>query len=138
MTPVNSISSNKSFIDSMNAPSTTPIPTRLDDQFMQLLMVELRNQNPMEPMKSDEMVAQMAQLNSLNELQNISKALKELGRTNQFLSASNLIGKRITYMVDDQSKEGLVESFELDGDTVSLSVGNNLVSLDDVLSVREG
>ncbi|MBN1536737.1 MAG: hypothetical protein JW908_08405 [Anaerolineales bacterium] len=48
------------------------------DTFMQLLLAELRNQDPLEPMNNSEMVAQLAQLNSLQELTSISANIETM------------------------------------------------------------
>jgi flagellar basal-body rod modification protein FlgD len=47
-------------------------------EFMMILLAQLRNQNPLEPMDDKEMIAQMAQLNSLQELQKINASLATL------------------------------------------------------------
>jgi len=48
------------------------------DTFMQLLLAELKNQDPLEPMNNSEMVAQMAQLNSLQQLTSISSNIEDI------------------------------------------------------------
>jgi flagellar basal-body rod modification protein FlgD len=47
-------------------------------EFMMILLAQLRNQNPLEPMDDKQMIAQMAQLNSLQELQKINASLSTL------------------------------------------------------------
>jgi flagellar basal-body rod modification protein FlgD len=47
-------------------------------EFMQILLAQLRNQNPMQPMDDNQLIGQMAQLNSLQELQKISTTLDGL------------------------------------------------------------
>jgi flagellar basal-body rod modification protein FlgD len=48
----------------------------LDNQtFMKLLLVQLQNQDPFQPMDPSEMVNQMVQLNMLNELIQIRQGL---------------------------------------------------------------
>jgi len=48
------------------------------DTFMQLLLAELKNQDPLEPMNNSEMVGQMAQLNSLQQLTSISANIETM------------------------------------------------------------
>ena len=45
------------------------------DQFMKLLIAQLRNQDPMNPMQGDQMAAQLAQFSSLEQLQQINSNL---------------------------------------------------------------
>lgn len=48
------------------------------DTFMKLLLAELKNQDPLEPMKNSEMLGQMAQLNSLQQLTSISSNIETM------------------------------------------------------------
>lgn len=51
--------------------------------FMAILLVQLRNQNPLEPMDDKDLIAQMAQLNSLEELKKISAGIETLIQLSQ-------------------------------------------------------
>ncbi len=51
--------------------------------FMTILLAQLRNQNPLEPMDDKELISQMAQLNSLEELKKISTGIDKLINLNQ-------------------------------------------------------
>jgi len=73
------------------------------DEFLKLLISQLQNQNPLEPMKDQEYVAQMAQFSSLEQLQNMNSTLSQNAQYNMLLSqtinntmATSLIGKEIT------------------------------------------
>lgn len=60
-----------------NQAANTP-PAAMGEQFMQLLLAQLRNQNPLEPMDNSEFMGQMTQLNSLQELQKMNDSLTRL------------------------------------------------------------
>ncbi|MCX8061740.1 MAG: hypothetical protein N3D16_04080 [Anaerolineales bacterium] len=51
--------------------------------FMAILLAQLRNQNPLEPMNDKDLIAQMAQLTSLEELKKISAGIETLIKLNQ-------------------------------------------------------
>jgi len=73
--------------------------TSLDQvDFMNLLVVQLQNQNPLEPMDSSQMAAQMAQLGSLQALTNMNTSIQQmvnyLASTNS-MNAAQLIGKTV-------------------------------------------
>jgi flagellar basal-body rod modification protein FlgD len=120
--------------------TTTASTNKVEDTFMELLLAELRNQNPMEPMDSSQMVTQMAQMNSLQELQKITASLKGVNQSNQFLTASSLIGKQITYISSDSIKQGMVSAFTINNNVISLLVNDLAISLDEVIAVagKEG
>ncbi|AWB44299.1 flagellar hook capping protein [Paenibacillus sp. CAA11] len=79
------------------------------DQFLKLLITQLRNQDPMQPLEDKEFIAQMAQFTSVEQLMNISSGITNL---NQSLgSISGLIGKKVTW-VDETSKDPLEYSMD--------------------------
>lgn len=109
---------------------------QLGSAFMGLLLAQMKNQNPMEPMNDNEMISQMAQLNSLDELKKISESLSSMSQTNQFLSAATLIDKNITYMNQDNKEvDGKVSGISMDGTDIYLKVGSESVLLTKLRSV---
>ncbi|HEX3865692.1 MAG TPA: flagellar hook capping FlgD N-terminal domain-containing protein, partial [Gemmatimonadaceae bacterium] len=58
-----------------------------ENEFMQLLVAQLQNQDPMNPMDGDQMASELAQFSSLEQLQSINTTL-----TGQSSSASTLLG----------------------------------------------
>jgi flagellar basal-body rod modification protein FlgD len=104
--------------------------------FMSLLLAQMKNQNPMEPMDDSAMISQMAQLNSLDELKKISESLSTMSQTNQFLSAATLIDKNITYLdADNKEVAGKVSGISMDGKDINLKVGSASVLLSKLRSV---
>jgi len=68
------------------------------DAFMTLLLTQMKNQDPTNPMKSHEMAAQLAQFTSLEKLNNINDGISALRKDNQpdhNFQALSLIGKSV-------------------------------------------
>lgn len=116
--------------------SSSSSTSNTTDQFMSLLLAQMTNQNPLEPMDDTEMVNQMVSMNSLTELQKISKAMTSLTQTNEFVSASALMDKSVTYL-DSESKTvtGTVTGVSLKNSEVYLKVGDKSVALSSITSV---
>lgn len=61
------------------APSAAPVPPggKLGkDEFLKMLVAQLRHQDPLSPMNADDMAAQLAQFSSLEQLTNIGEAVE--------------------------------------------------------------
>jgi flagellar basal-body rod modification protein FlgD len=80
------------------------------DEFLKILMAQLQNQDPMNPMEDKEFISQMANFSSLEQLMSISGSIDGLVQLQSFtpvVEYSHLIGKNISYNVYDE--EGLLE-----------------------------
>lgn len=92
------------------------------DAFLNLLITQLQNQDPLDPTDSVEFTAQLAQFSSLEQLGNVNENLKELQNFQASINNSqavSLIGKNITANGNslnfaDGQPAGC--SFKLDGD----------------------
>jgi flagellar basal-body rod modification protein FlgD len=104
------------------------------DAFLQLLVAQMQNQDPLEPMENTEMLAQLAQFTTVEQITQVSQGFDELQtdieRLN-FVSASSLVG-RIINGLDDQGNfvEGVVDSVVMGEDGIILNVGGAAVTLD--------
>jgi flagellar basal-body rod modification protein FlgD len=68
------------------------------DAFLQLLVTQMQNQNPLDPQDNSQFVAQLAQFSSLETMQNLSTSVDAIGgmyQSSQALEASNLVGRTV-------------------------------------------
>lgn len=68
------------------------------DAFFKLMLAQVKNQDPINPMKSDQMAAQLAQFTSLEQLMNVNEKLDKLTQTQTPITqyqALNFIGKSV-------------------------------------------
>lgn len=83
----------------------TPSPELGKDEFMKILMAQLQNQDPLNPMEDRDFIAQMATFSSLEQMMNMASSLDHLVQ-NQLISPviqySHMIGKEITYQSFDE------------------------------------
>ncbi|MCX7817089.1 MAG: flagellar hook assembly protein FlgD [Syntrophales bacterium] len=98
------------------------------DDFLKMLVAQLKYQDPLNPMDGTEFAAQLAQFSSLEQLCNLSEGINNLGvlQLNQAnMQAVQLIGKEITAS-GGNSFEALGQpvelSYELSGDAATLEV----------------
>ncbi len=74
------------------------------DDFIKLMSAQLKHQDPMSPMKNEQMAAQLAQFSSLEQMVNVNTNLEKMAaaqRPSENVLAASLIGKRI---LTDSSK----------------------------------
>ena len=67
----------------------------MQDQFMTLLVTQLKNQDPLNPMDNAQMTSQMAQINTVNGIDQLNQTLKALSASmtpNQTVQAASMIG----------------------------------------------
>ena len=70
------------------------------NQFLQMLMAELKNQNPMSPNSSDPMqfVTELAQFTSVEQEMNTAQSTKSMASGQSTASAVALIGHAVNYI----------------------------------------
>ena len=66
------------------------------DAFLKLLIAELSNQDPLNPMEDREFISQMATFSSLEQMQNMNNTLTSMANSEKF-SAVQYIGKAIAF-----------------------------------------
>jgi flagellar basal-body rod modification protein FlgD len=79
------------------------------DDFLKLLIVQLTNQDPTEPMKDTEFIAQMAQFSSLEQMVNMSNELALVSSIATRGQAFSMLGKAVTITEGNNTIEGIVE-----------------------------
>ena len=66
--------------------------------FLTLLTTQLQNQNPLDPMKNEQFVAQLAQFSQLEGITNMSTSLSDVAdviRSDRIMTGANLVGKSV-------------------------------------------
>ena len=66
------------------------------DDFMKLLMEQLKNQDPMKPMEDKEFITQLAQFSSLESFETLTEQMEALTGSQMLVQAATLIGKQAT------------------------------------------
>ncbi|CAI6026802.1 flagellar hook assembly protein FlgD [Cohnella sp. JJ-181] len=108
------------------------------DQFMKILLTQLQNQDPMQPMQDKDFIAQMATFSSLEQTMNMATELHGLSQSAAL--ASSLIGKHVEWLGTTASgatetKSGVVESIKMKNGDQFAVIGKNEVAIGDLTSV---
>lgn len=126
------------------------------DDFLKLLISQLQNQNPLDPVDDKEFIAQMAQFSSLEQINNMNETIESMSSSinenfeelinkmsdmnsiNNKLNNVSLIGKKVSY--EDENGEidnGIVTGVYLK-DSQKIVVDNDTkITLNDIKHVEE-
>jgi flagellar basal-body rod modification protein FlgD len=114
------------------------------DTFMELLVTQLKNQDPLEPAQNTEMLAQLAQFSSLEQMSEMNEnivGLAVLQQSNalmdQLTSSSSLIGQSVKYVDPDTEVEvwGSVDSVKIQDGLAVLDIAGKSVPLGNIIEI---
>ena len=77
--------------------------------YMKVLIAQLQNQNPLEPMNNNEMASQLAQFSQLQQLESMNSNFAQILAITNRSYANSLIGKEVTFFTQDTETGELVQ-----------------------------
>jgi len=121
-------------VDTIQSDSSNAIGLSTND-FMQLFLAQLQNQDPTQPMDDSQMLSQLSQMTEVQTLQGVQSALQG----SQLASSSALIGKNVTGVdVDGAAVNGVVTSVTQSSDAgLVLQVGSQYIAPSAVVTVTD-
>jgi flagellar basal-body rod modification protein FlgD len=132
--PVNGIGAGGGF--GQGGPSSAGAIASLSaNEFLNLLVTELQNQNPLSPMDPSQMVSQTSSLSMVELLSTIQSEVAQLQSSEGILQASSLIGQSVTYQVGSQELSGTVQGVGQSASGVVLDIAGQSVPMTNVLAV---
>jgi flagellar basal-body rod modification protein FlgD len=102
------------------------------------MVTQLQNQDPLDPMKNEELTMQLATLSQLQSTQEISTKFSSLLQNFELTEGGKLIGRVVDFIPDSLGERvsGLVSGATVKDGMVTLTVGPYSVKLEDVLAVK--
>lgn len=116
------------------------------DAFLMLLVTELKNQDPFEPVEETEFVSQLAEFSALEQAENTNDGIDSLIALQQesyqmtsLAQGAALIGKEVTYYDPDAGEvyTGVVEAVDVMENGIAFKIGNTYVPFSNVLQVQD-
>lgn len=106
------------------------------ETFLKLLVAQLQNQNPMEPMDGSQMLQQTAQFANVEAMQRLTDLQGRLLGVQNFSASSSLIGKQVTAFVPGEGDvQGTVEAVTAGEGGAVLRINGRDVALEHVVRV---
>ncbi|TWT52989.1 Basal-body rod modification protein FlgD [Rubripirellula amarantea] len=115
------------------------------DGFLKLMINELQNQDPLNPMDNSEMVAQMGQIREIGATDQLSEVLTNLSASQELVTASSLIGQTVNGLADDASSiDGIVDRITVETNseegtrTIKVHVGAKTMDIKNIREIQPG
>ncbi len=106
------------------------------DDFLKLLMTQFQSQDPMQPMKDTEFIAQMAQFTTLEQSKAMTADIAALRDQQQILQANGLLGRNVVVQVDGGlADHGQVTAVQMEAGTPKIVINGQPYDLSQVLSI---
>jgi flagellar basal-body rod modification protein FlgD len=109
------------------------------DSFLKLLVAQLKNQDPLNPIDDTQFTSQLAQFSTLEGVTQLNTNFADLLALQQLTQGANLVGRTVVYQPagSDSLKLGLVQGIQVQNGQLAVQVNGTLVTLDQVLSVEQ-
>lgn len=107
------------------------------DDFLKILIAQLQNQDPSNPMDDREFIAQMSQFSSLEQMTNMNQSIQNfvnLQTSQNLIQHSELIGKKVQWKREEQVDEYRTKTVYTDSIVTSVKLdtdGQLRILLDD-------
>jgi flagellar basal-body rod modification protein FlgD len=115
------------------------------DQFLKLMITELTNQDPLNPMDNTQLVEQLGHIREIAATDQLTQTLSSVASGQSLTTASSLLGKRVAALTDDnRNVTGVVDrvSVEVDPEhddqrTYKVHIGDQAIKLGNVREVQD-
>lgn len=106
------------------------------ETFLELLITQLKHQDPLNPMENSELVQQLNQIYELQANMKLVDAFEALGMWQNVASAMSLLGKTVQGLADSgEPVSGQVDRVSFANGTAQLHVGSEVIRLENLTEV---
>lgn len=111
------------------------------DDFLKILLAQLENQDPLNPMEDKDFIAQMASFSSLEQMMNIANLMQQwmqVSSRDALLRYSEWIGKTVHWQDGETTMSAVVQSVMQKDGQVTLGLDNGTtIAADEVVKVEQ-
>jgi flagellar basal-body rod modification protein FlgD len=108
------------------------------DAFLKLLVTQLQNQDPLNPMDNAQFMGQLAQFSTLEQITNVGNSMTSLTFATQVNQAMSLVGHTVSFTRDDQTTgQGTVSGVSFKDGNILVAVGDEQIAPNAITSVGQ-
>ncbi len=123
---------------SSSATSTSSLQSLTVNDFTQMLVTELQNQDPTQPMSNTDLMNQVSQIQSIESNQQLTSTLQAVALGQSIASAGNLIGRTVSGLdANGNQVNGTVNSVSISNGSATLNVGSSALPLNNVTQISQ-
>ncbi len=104
-------------------------------QFLKLLVTQVQNQDPLDPVKQEDFIQQLAQFSTLEGIENLNVKFGDMLALQQLTNGAQLVGKSVRFSDDGGTSVGRVDEVASTNNRLVLTVSGKQVPIDNVLAV---
>ena len=105
----------------------------LKDEFMQLLVTQLKNQDPLSPVEQQDFIGQLAQFSTLEGIESLNANFSDMLRVQELTQGAELLGKNVEFYDSlGVAEQGTVDAVRVEDQRVVMEVNGRDVSITDV------
>ncbi len=108
-------------------PLSKPMESMGEQDFLKLLVAQLKNQDPLQPMEDKEFMAQLAQFSTLDQITSMNASLSAFTSNSLMTQASTFLGKEIEGLGNDGPMRGMVTGVSVVEGITVLEVGKEKI-----------
>ena len=106
------------------------------DEFLTLLITQMQNQDPLNPMDNTEMIAQLAQFSSLEQMQNLNESFTTYRQDNSIALSCMLTGATVQLELQSGATvEGVVDKVYWEDDEMNIQIDGAAYTSTDIYSI---
>ena len=119
-----------------NSATTDRMQSLTVDDFTKMLVTEMQNQDPTQPMTNTDLMNQVSQIQSIEANQQLTSTLQSVALGQSIASAGNLIGRTVKGLdAKGNQVDGTVNSVSISNGSATLNVGTSTMPLTNVTQI---
>lgn len=129
---------NTSAANSSTSSANQGIAGLTPDNFLQMLITQLQNQDPMNPTDSNQILQQISEIRNIQSTTDLTTSLNSVALGQSLATASGLIGKQVQGLAADGTQiSGAVDSVSVSNNVAELNIGSQTLGLSNVTAVTD-